>query len=67
MITSLRPDYILLLGSGIVRTNILEIPSLGTLHCHIGKLPEMRGTNTVHWSVLLKKSLPVNAECRQWH
>ena len=57
IIENFKPDCLLLLGSGIIRPNILSIPRLCTLHCHIGKLPEMRGTNTVHWSVLLSKEL----------
>lgn len=45
------PDLLLLLGSGIIRKNILDIPRLGTVHCHQGYLPDYRGVNTLEWSI----------------
>ena len=48
----LQPDLILLLGTGIIRRPVLEIPRHGTIHCHQGYLPTFRGVNTIEWSIL---------------
>lgn len=47
----LAPDLLVLLGTGIIRANILEVPSVGTVHCHQGYLPTYRGVNTIEWSI----------------
>lgn len=47
----LAPDLLLLLGTGIIRKNILEVPRVGTVHCHQGYLPDYRGVNTIEWSI----------------
>jgi methionyl-tRNA formyltransferase len=46
----LNPDYILLLGTGIIRQPLLNIPAKGTVHCHHGQLPDFRGVSTAEWS-----------------
>jgi methionyl-tRNA formyltransferase len=51
LIKKLEPDYILLLGTGIIRKNILTLPKYKTVHCHHGWLPKYRGVNTAEWSV----------------
>lgn len=48
----IQPDLILLLGTGIIRNNILGVPKIGTVHCHQGYLPRYRGVNTIEWSIL---------------
>lgn len=48
---AMAPDLLLLLGTGIIRGHILEIPRLGTVHCHQGYLPTYRGVNTIEWSI----------------
>jgi folate-dependent phosphoribosylglycinamide formyltransferase PurN len=53
VIKGMNPDYLLLLGTGIVRRNILEIPVYKTVHCHHGYLPDYRGVHTAEWSFLL--------------
>jgi len=45
------PEYLLLLGTGIIRRNILSIPLHHTIHCHHGHLPEYRGVCTAEWSI----------------
>jgi methionyl-tRNA formyltransferase len=51
IIREFQPDYLLLLGSGIIRKQILSIPAKGTIHCHHGYLPEFRGVSTAEWSL----------------
>ena len=51
-VRELKTDLLLLLGTGIIREPILDIPQVGTLHCHQGDLPAYRGVNTIEWSIL---------------
>lgn len=51
VLRQLRPDVLLLLGTGIIRNNILDVPCIGTVHCHQGYLPTYRGVNTIEWSI----------------
>jgi methionyl-tRNA formyltransferase len=54
IIRRLNPDIVILLGSGIIRKNILDIPGPEFIHCHHGYLPLFRGINTAEWNLLLK-------------
>jgi len=47
-----NPELILFTGGGLIRKNILDIPSLGVLNCHSGWLPEYRGMDVLEWAVL---------------
>jgi methionyl-tRNA formyltransferase len=51
-IRNLTPDLIVFTGGGLIRKNILAIPSLGVLNCHSGLLPRYRGMDTLEWSIL---------------
>lgn len=51
MLKKFGPDIVILLGTGIIRKNILQIPKVGTIHCHQGYLPDFRGINTIEWSI----------------
>jgi len=53
LLRKIQPDYLLLLGTGMIRENILSIPNKGTIHCHHGDLPDVRGMSTAEWSILL--------------
>jgi len=46
----LSPDLILFTGGGLLRQEILDIPSLGILNCHSGILPNFRGMDVVEWT-----------------
>tara|TARA_X000000368_G_C23010642_1_gene703306 strand:- start:450 stop:1190 length:741 start_codon:yes stop_codon:yes gene_type:complete len=50
-ISKLNPDLLLLLGTGIIKRNILLVPKIGTIHIHQGFLPKFRGVNTIEWSI----------------
>lgn len=54
-----KPDLLVYSGGGILRKQLLEIPSGGTLNAHSGHLPDVRGMNAVEWSVLLGVELGV--------
>jgi len=54
-----QPDLIVLGGTRIIKTNILEIPALGTVNSHPGLLPRLRGSASVGWA--LYKDLPQGA------
>lgn len=50
-VSSLKPDLGLIYGSPILRPELFELPSFGTLGIHHGKVPEYRGKKTVFWAM----------------
>lgn len=48
-VKSLSPDLGLIYGSPILKPDLFEIPTLGTLGIHHGKVPEYRGNKTTFW------------------
>jgi methionyl-tRNA formyltransferase len=50
-VCALDPDLGLIYGSPILKPELFEIPSLGTLGIHHGKLPEYRGNKTTFWAM----------------
>jgi len=47
----LGPDLGLIYGSPILKPELFEIPELGTLGIHHGKVPEYRGNKTTFWAM----------------
>jgi methionyl-tRNA formyltransferase len=52
MIRAQSPDAIAFTGGGLIRRDLLGIPKLGVLNCHMGQLPPYRGMDVVEWPVL---------------
>jgi folate-dependent phosphoribosylglycinamide formyltransferase PurN len=50
-VRALDPDLGLIYGSPILKPELFEIPSLGTLGIHHGKVPEYRGLKTTFWAM----------------
>ena len=50
-VCALTPDLGLIYGSPILKPELFEIPSLGTLGIHHGKVPEYRGNKTTFWAM----------------
>ena len=50
-VKSLSPDLGLIYGSPILMPELFEIPKLGTLGIHHGKVPEYRGNKTTFWEM----------------
>ena len=48
-VKSLEPDLGLIYGSPILKPELFEIPRLGTLGIHHGRVPEYRGNKTTFW------------------
>lgn len=49
----LTPDLFLLCGyNKILKTPVIEIPPLGTINLHGGKLPEYRGAAPINWQII---------------
>lgn len=48
-VAELQPDLGLIYGSPILKPELFEIPKLGTLGIHHGKVPEYRGNKTAFW------------------
>jgi len=48
-VCNLKPDLGLIYGSPILKPELFEIPKLGTLGIHHGKVPEYRGNKTTFW------------------
>jgi folate-dependent phosphoribosylglycinamide formyltransferase PurN len=48
-VTLLESDLGLIYGSPILKPELFEIPNLGTLGIHHGKVPEYRGNKTTFW------------------
>lgn len=54
-----QPDLLVLGGTRIIKPAILKIPDQGTINCHPGLLPTLRGSASVGWA--LYKDLPQGA------
>jgi folate-dependent phosphoribosylglycinamide formyltransferase PurN len=50
-IRDLKPDLGLIYGSPILKPELFEIPRLGTLGIHHGRLPTYRGKKTTFWAL----------------
>jgi len=50
-VAALTPDLGLIYGSPILKPELFEIPRLGTLGIHHGKVPEYRGNKTTFWAM----------------
>ena len=50
-VRSLEPELGLLYSSPILKPQLFEIPSYGTLGIHHGKVPEYRGKKTTFWAM----------------
>jgi folate-dependent phosphoribosylglycinamide formyltransferase PurN len=50
-VCALGPDLGLVYGSPILKPELFEIPRLGTLGIHHGKVPEYRGNKTTFWAM----------------
>jgi len=61
LIRNIKPDLIILGGTGIVKEELLAIPSVGTINCHPGILPRYRGCTCVEWAIY--EDEPVGATC----
>jgi len=48
-VEAMKPDLGLIYGSPILKPELFEIPKLGTLGIHHGKVPEYRGNKTTFW------------------
>jgi folate-dependent phosphoribosylglycinamide formyltransferase PurN len=48
-VSTLSPDLGLIYGSPILKPELFEIPALGSLGIHHGKVPEYRGNKTAFW------------------
>ena len=57
IIRALNPDYLLLLGTGIIRKNILSIKESRVVHCHHGYLPDFRGVHMPEWALFHGKDV----------
>ena len=51
-LANIAPHLIVFTGGGLIRSNILSIPSLGIVNCHSGILPRYRGMDVVEWPLL---------------
>jgi folate-dependent phosphoribosylglycinamide formyltransferase PurN len=50
-VKALEPDLGLIYGSPILKPKLFEIPKLGTLGIHHGKVPQYRGNKTTFWAM----------------
>ncbi len=51
-LATIAPHLIIFTGGGLIRSNILSIPSLGVMNCHSGILPRYRGMDVIEWPLL---------------
>ena len=52
ILSSLKPDLIILRGCGIVKKQVLRVPKIGVINPHYALLPDFRGMDVTEWSVL---------------
>jgi folate-dependent phosphoribosylglycinamide formyltransferase PurN len=50
-VRTLNPDLGLIYGGPILKPSLFQIPRLGTLGIHHGKMPEYRGKKTTFWAM----------------
>ena len=50
LLESLQVDLLILGNTGIIKNNILTIPSIGTLNAHPGILPQYKGLDSIYWA-----------------
>ena len=50
LLESLQVDLLVLGNTGIIKNNILAIPSIGTLNVHPGILPDYKGLDSIYWA-----------------
>lgn len=48
-VRGLQPDLLVVYGTGLLRSPLLEIPARGTLNCHSSLLPHYRGARSEFW------------------
>lgn len=52
-ITELRPDLSVVVAYGhILKSEILDLPSLGSINVHASLLPQLRGAAPVNWAII---------------
>lgn len=49
-IKRLSPDIAVYCGGGILNSELLSVPEIGTLNAHMGILPRYRGMNVAEWA-----------------
>lgn len=54
------PDLILNLGGMYVPTPVLDIPRFGVVGGHYARLPDIRGVDTIRWTILLDRPVEVS-------
>lgn len=50
LLESMEVDLLVLGNTGIIKKNILTIPSIGTLNAHPGILPGYKGLDSIYWA-----------------
>lgn len=55
IISSLKPDLIILAQTGIIKKEILMIPAIGIINAHFPILPFYRGIDSYKWALLNKE------------
>lgn len=50
LLQSMEVDLLVLGNTGIIKNNILTIPSIGTLNVHPGILPQYKGLDSIYWA-----------------
>ncbi|MBN1483749.1 MAG: hypothetical protein JXA37_03430 [Chloroflexia bacterium] len=59
VLETIGPKILVLGGTRIIRSQILDIPQAGTVNAHPGLLPGLRGSSSVAWA--LYKDLPIGS------
>jgi methionyl-tRNA formyltransferase len=59
LLSEFRPKLIVLGGTRILRPQVVDIPTVGTLNAHPGLLPDLRGSSSVAWAIYL--DLPIGS------
>ncbi|MCR4414983.1 MAG: hypothetical protein NUV77_21400, partial [Thermoguttaceae bacterium] len=62
-----QPDLVAFTGGGLIRPEVLRIPRIGVLNCHLGLLPRYRGMDVVEWPFVEHDSSDPPAVDREAH
>jgi folate-dependent phosphoribosylglycinamide formyltransferase PurN len=61
ILSEIEPEYILMMGGGILTSNTIALASKGVLNVHPGWLPYFRGIDVIRHAILAEKCIALTA------
>jgi folate-dependent phosphoribosylglycinamide formyltransferase PurN len=61
ILSKLKPEYIIMMGGGILTANTIALVTRGIINVHPGWLPYFRGTDVIRHAILAEKCIALTA------